>query len=198
MTLSSNLFQILFISSNPCKLLNVLNFLKALWQGVGQYTNILEWLKGSGKFWKQLANSFSPIAELQSPKLDKMTEKDALSLAYKYQCQSIILEIMAHDLFLKKKLLHVESLVKQATETNGRLESAASAELSKSVNDSDLKDILSSWCQSSVLGSLIKSYTSCAYDNEILFHAKVTVQIVFLFQQSYVFKQLFSLSFRML
>lgn len=167
-------------------MLNVLNFLKALWQGAGQYTNILEWLKGSGKFWKQLANSFSPIAKLQSLKLEKMTEKEALSLAYKYRCQSTVLEIMAHDLFLKKKLLHVESLVKQATGTNGGLESAASAELSKPVNDSDLKDILSSWCQSSVLVSLIKSYTSCAYDNEILFHAKVTIQIVFLFQWSYV------------
>ncbi|KAJ0076745.1 hypothetical protein Patl1_36100 [Pistacia atlantica] len=166
------------INSNPCILLNVLNFLKALWQGAGQYTNLLEWLKGCGKYWKQLANSFSPIAKLQSLKLEKMTEKEALSLAYKYRCQSTVLEIMAHDLFLKKKLLHVESLLKHATETNGGLESAACAELSKPVNDSDLKDILSSWCKSSVLGSLIKSYTSCAYDNEILFHAKVAVSLL--------------------
>ncbi|KAK3195082.1 hypothetical protein Dsin_026392 [Dipteronia sinensis] len=165
------------INSNPRILLNVLNFFKAIWQGTGQYTNILEWLKSLGKFWKQLSNSFSLTTSLRSPPFDNMTEKEALSLAYKCQCQSTILEIMAHDMFLQKKLLHAELLVKQATESKGRIENSVSAEQSKSAKDSDLKDILSSWCESSVLSSLIKSYASCVYENEIHFRAKVAVSL---------------------
>ncbi|KAI9181025.1 hypothetical protein LWI28_010510 [Acer negundo] len=165
------------INSNPRILLNVLNFFKAIWQGAGQYTNILERLKSLGKFWKQLSNSFSLTTSLRSPPFENMTEKEAQSLSYKYQCQSTILEIMAHDMFLQKKLLHAELLVKQATESKGRIENAVSAEQSKSAKDSDLKDILSSWCESSVLSSLIKSYTSCVYDNEIHSRAKVAVSL---------------------
>ncbi|KAL5788807.1 hypothetical protein ACOSP7_005756 [Xanthoceras sorbifolium] len=165
------------INSNPRILLNVLNIFKALWQGAGQYANILEWLKSSGKFWKQLSNTFSLTTSLRSPPLENMTEKEALSLAYKCQCQSTILEIMAHDMFLQKKLLHAELLVKRTTESKRRIENAVSAEQSRSANDCDLKDILSSWCESSVLSSLIKSYTSCVYDNEIHFRAKVVVSL---------------------
>ncbi|KAH9696845.1 hypothetical protein KPL71_023355 [Citrus sinensis] len=73
------------IKSNPRVLLNVLHFLKALWQGAGQYTNILESLKSSGKFWKHLSNSFSLITRLQSPVLEGITEVESHNLAYKYQ-----------------------------------------------------------------------------------------------------------------
>lgn len=168
------------MSSNPRILLNVLNFLKALWQGAGQYTNILESLKSSGKFWKHLSYSFSLITSLQSPGLEDITEVESHNLAYEYQCQSAILDIMAHDIFLKQRLLQAESLVKQATESNGGIENVVSAGQSKSANDWGAEDILSSWYQSSVMCELIKSYTSCVYDNEILFHAKVTFLLVFL------------------
>ncbi|GAY66977.1 hypothetical protein CUMW_253080 [Citrus unshiu] len=73
------------IKSNPRVLLNVLHFLKALWQGAGQYTNILESLKSSRKFWKHLSNSFSLITRLQSPVLEGITEVESHNLAYKYQ-----------------------------------------------------------------------------------------------------------------
>lgn len=167
-------------------LLNVLNFLKALWQGADQYKDILEWLKSSGRFWKQLSNSFSLIASLQSSELENMTEVEAQSLAYKYYCQSAILDIMAHDMFLKQRLLHAESLVKQATESKGGIENTANRRLSKSANDCDLKDIMSNWFQSSVLASLVKSYTSCAYNNEILCRAKVTILLVLNFSSDAV------------
>lgn len=166
------------IKSNPHVLLNVLNFLKTLWQGAVQYTNILELLKSSGKFWKHLSYSFSLITSLQSPELEDITEVESHNLAYKYQCQSAILDIMAHDIFLKQRLLQAESLVKQATKSKGGIENVGSAGRSKSANDWGPEDILSSWYESSVLGELIKSYTSCAYDNEILFHAKVAVSLL--------------------
>ena len=168
------------MSSNPRILLNVLNFLKALWQGAGQYTNILESLKSSGKFWKHLSYSFSLITSLQSPGLEDITEVESHNLAYEYQCQSAILDITAHDIFLKQRLLQAEFLVKQATESNEGIENVVSAGQSKSANDWGAEDILSSWYQSSVMCELIKSYTSCAYDNEKLFHAKVTFLLVFL------------------
>ncbi|OMO74438.1 hypothetical protein CCACVL1_16704, partial [Corchorus capsularis] len=154
------------INSNPCVLLNILNFLKSLWYGAGQYTAILDRIKSSDKFWKQLSNSIS-----QTPGSEvclSMKESEALHLGYKYQCQSAILEIMAYDVFLMKKLLYAESLIKESPESNKKT----------AADNYHLKDILSNWCKSSVLESLIKSCTSCKYDNDIYFHAKVALSLV--------------------
>ncbi|GLT69630.1 hypothetical protein SLA2020_417670 [Shorea laevis] len=90
------------INSNPRILLNILNFMKALWQGAAQYTHILKWLRSSENLWKQLSNSVLLIAGIEDPPLDNLTEKEALNLACKYQCQSAILEIMAYEMFLQK------------------------------------------------------------------------------------------------
>ncbi|KAK9287536.1 hypothetical protein L1049_015957 [Liquidambar formosana] len=100
------------INSNPRVLLNVLNFLKALWQGAAQYTDILEWLKSSGKFWKQLSNSILLIAIMKAPLRENHTDTEALRWPY-------------------------------------------------------------NWCESSVLGDLIKLYASCEYDNGIYIRAKL-------------------------
>lgn len=146
--------------------------MKALWQGAAQYTHILKWLRSSENLWKQLSNSVLLIAGIEDPPLDNLTEKEALNLACKYQCQSAILEIMAYEMFLQKKLSHAESLVKHAAESKDRIANAVYTEKSKVV-----KDIMSNWCESTVLGNLIKSYTSCEYNNEKYFHAKVIVSI---------------------
>ncbi|MBA0862124.1 hypothetical protein Goshw_004762 [Gossypium schwendimanii] len=156
------------INSNPCVLLNALNFLKALWHGAGQYTTILERLKSSDKFWKQLSNSIFQSAALEVPVLKSIKESEASLLGHKYRCQSAILETMAYDVFLMKKLLYAESLVKDRSESNKKVEA----------DNNVMKSILSNWCESSVLGSLIKSYTSCKYDNEIYFHAKVALSLL--------------------
>ncbi|KAG4114227.1 hypothetical protein ERO13_D12G033200v2 [Gossypium hirsutum] len=156
------------INSNPCVLLNALNFLKALWHGAGLYTAILERLKSSDKFWKQLSNSIFQSAALEVPVLKSIKESEASLLGHKYRCQSAILETMAYDVFLMKKLLYAESLVKDPSESNKKIEA----------DNNVMKSILSNWCNSSVLGSLIKSYTSCKYDNEIYFHAKVALSLL--------------------
>eukprot|EP00257_Ricinus_communis_P020943 XP_015580313.1 uncharacterized protein LOC8265348 isoform X1 [Ricinus communis] len=165
-----------FINSNPRLLVVVLDFLKALWQGAAQYINILESLKSFRLFWKKLSNCISLITSSERPVLENLTEKDAQSLAYKYRCQSVILEIMAYEMFLKKKLLHAESLLKEVPRSKGNTENAVNLEKSKSANDCDLKDIMSSWCDISILGNLIKSYT-CEFDNEICYHAKVAATL---------------------
>ena len=160
----------------------MLNLLKALWQGAAQYADILEWLKNSEKFWKLFCNSISLIARMKDPLPENLTEMEALSLAYKYQCQTAVLEIMAEDLFLQKKLLHAEFLVKLAAESSKeKTGTTVGLEKSRSENLHHLKDVLSSWCENSVLVDLIKSYASCQYDTEIYLRAKVNFISSFLY-----------------
>ncbi|KAL4616065.1 hypothetical protein ACB092_07G172100 [Castanea dentata] len=160
------------INDNPRILLNILNLIKALWQGAAQYTQILSVLRSSENFWKQLSNTLSLIAGIKDPPLENLTETGGLNLAYKYRCQSTILEIISYEMFLQKKLSHAESLVKHTAESKDRIENAVNIEKSKAT-----KDIVSSWCESSVLGNLIKSYSSCEYDNEKYFRAKVAASL---------------------
>ncbi|KAJ6409886.1 hypothetical protein OIU84_009385 [Salix udensis] len=166
-----------FIDSNPRILLTVLDFLKALWQGAVHYISILECLKSSGNFWKQLSNCISSDARLIASPFENLTATQSQSLALKYQCQSAILEIMAHDMFLMKKLLHAESVLKEVSELKERNEKASSTEKLKSVNDCELKDILSSWWKRPIFGNLINLYASCEYDNEISNRAKVAASL---------------------
>ncbi|OVA06310.1 hypothetical protein BVC80_8889g25 [Macleaya cordata] len=162
------------IERHPNLLLNVLNFLKVLWQGATQYMQILELLKNNGMFWKQLSSSVSAFGTKKASSLDSMSENETLCLAYKYQCHSAVLEIMAHDMFLKKKVLQAESLVKQTSAlSKERIDNKVTAEKSVATYQSEFNDILSAWFESSVMGNLLKSYASCGFDNEIFLRAKI-------------------------
>ncbi|KAH0977984.1 hypothetical protein GBA52_027703 [Prunus armeniaca] len=136
------------INSNPRILLNVLNFLRALWQGA---------------------------AHVEAPSPENITETEAQDLAFRYQCQSAILEIMAHDMFLHKKLLHLETRAKQVPESQDRIQNTVRLEKSKA---SDLVDILSAWCRSSVLDNLTKSLSYCEYDLKLYLRAKVAASVI--------------------
>ncbi|KAJ4826105.1 hypothetical protein Tsubulata_010953 [Turnera subulata] len=166
-----------FMNSNPRILLVILDFLKALWQGAGHYMSILESLKSSGKFWKQLSNCISLVDCSEASTVAKVTERDSHNLAYKYQCQSHILELMTHDMFLKKKLLHAESLLNGVSNSKESAENAASKEISKSLNDSESTDMFSSLCKRPILENMIKSYASCEYNNGIFHAAKVAAAL---------------------
>lgn len=165
------------IKSNPRILLCVLNFMLALWQGAPQYANVLMLLRRHGKFWKHLANAISNIAGSEIPLLRNLKEKDAFNLAYCFHCQSAILEIMAYELFLQKKLFHAESLVKDAAESKDKKQNATKIDKSKATDHHDLKGIWSSWFKDSVLEKLIKSYTSGGYSNDIYCGAKVATSL---------------------
>ncbi|XP_068323187.1 uncharacterized protein [Pyrus communis] len=89
--------------------------------------------------------------------------------------KSAILEIIAHSMFLHKKLLHAESFVKQLPESQDRIQNTVRSEKSKAA---DLEAILSAWCESSVLGNLIKSLTNCEYDPELFLRAKVAASVI--------------------
>ncbi|XP_058002713.1 uncharacterized protein LOC110643732 isoform X2 [Hevea brasiliensis] len=162
-----------FINSNPRVLLGVLDFLKALWEGAVQYINILEHLKSSRMFWKQLCNCVSVVTSSKTFVLENLTEMEAQSLVYKYCCQSAVLEIMAYEMFLRKKLLHANSLLKDAPHSKDKTEHRVSTEKLQSGSDFDLENILSNWCDKSFLGNLMKSYSCCEYDDEICYRAKV-------------------------
>ncbi|CAN1748751.1 Nucleoporin NUP188, partial [Linum perenne] len=160
------------IMSNPRVLLSFLHFMKALWQGGAHYISIMDSLKISGKFWTQLCSCISSVAASKDVSLEKLSATEAQSLAYKYKCQSAILEIMACDMFLFKKLLHAESLLKEASQIDKKNKNVLSSEISKS-DRVGARDIWSSWCEKSILGSLIKMYTSCEYENGIFYHTKL-------------------------
>ncbi|KAE9620270.1 hypothetical protein Lalb_Chr01g0001341 [Lupinus albus] len=165
------------IKSNPRILLSVLNFMVAIWQGASDYANILESLRSYEKFWKHLANAISNIASSETPQLNNLKEKDALNVAYSFHCQSAILGIMAYELFLQKKLLHAQSLVNDAAESKDKAQNATKTSISKATDFHDLKGIWSSWFKDSVLGKLVKSYTSRGHNNEIYYRAKVATSL---------------------
>nr|XP_024933206.2 uncharacterized protein LOC107427578 isoform X2 [Ziziphus jujuba var. spinosa] len=166
------------INSNPRVLFSILNFFKALWQRASQYTSFLDSLKSSEKFWRQLSNFILLTSGVDNPSVENLTEMEALNLAYRYRCQSVIMEIMAYDMFLQKKLLDVEPLAKQAPESRDRVENSISTKKSNATNLCDQRNILSSWFRTSVLDNLIKSLASYDYDNESYFLAKVAASLV--------------------
>ncbi|CAK9162511.1 unnamed protein product, partial [Ilex paraguariensis] len=158
-----------FIFSKPYLLLNLLNFLKALWQEAVQFTTMLELLKKSEKFWSQLTSSILLTTSIHDDPSENLTETEALSSAYRYQCQGDILQIMAYEIFLQKKLLQSES------SKNG-IENKVHSEKPKDASLCGLNNILSTWQESSAFGNLIKSYASCKYDNDVYLRAKIFLQ----------------------
>ncbi|KAL2512428.1 Protein of unknown function (DUF3414) [Abeliophyllum distichum] len=158
------------IKSKPSILLNVLDFLKTLWQGAPQFTNILEQLKQSDKFWRQLTDCAMLISSNKDDLSGNLTEMELQYLTYGYQCQLKVFEILAYEMFLQKKLMHAALLVKQSSKlTDG----ADNSQITKDASLTSLKDIFSNWCKSSLLTDLIKSCVSCEYDNSTHIRAKV-------------------------
>lgn len=161
------------INSNPRVWLNVLNFLQALWQGASQYTDILKQLRSSGRLWKELSKYINIIAKTKPFSFQNLYKMEAQSLAYKYQCQAVILEIVACDMFLQRKLQLLNQkpdLSKEGIE-NGGFSGNVAKELCH------FKDILSLSCDQSILGDLIQSSMSFDYDNEVTLRAKIAASL---------------------
>nr|DAD40324.1 TPA_asm: hypothetical protein HUJ06_014647 [Nelumbo nucifera] len=161
------------IESHPYLLLHVLKFLKALWQGATQYVQILELFKTSDNFWKLLSSSISAVATTSTP-LEDLSGVANLSLAYKYECHSVALDIIAHEMYLQEKLQQAEVSAKQSSEpSKERIENTVSKEKSGSASLTDLMDILSTWCKSPVLGNLIKLYATSGFHSKVFLHSKI-------------------------
>lgn len=81
-------------------------------------------------------------------------------------------------MFLRKKLSHAKLPMEQLDSAKVNNGNAATAEKSKVSDPQDPTVVLSTWCQSSVLESLVKTYASCGYDGEIWFRLKVCSTLI--------------------
>ncbi|KAI3446215.1 hypothetical protein Pfo_002880 [Paulownia fortunei] len=162
----------------PNVLLCLLNFLRALWQGAPQFTKTLEQLKISDKFWRQLTNSVVLVTSYHGNLSEKLTEKELQIIAYRYQFLSNILDILGYEIFLQKKLMHAEIVVNRISKspTNGSTKTKDS-KFTKDESLSSLKEIISTWCKSSLLSDLIKACVSWEYDNSNHMRAKVAASL---------------------
>ncbi|KAI4376103.1 hypothetical protein MLD38_013896 [Melastoma candidum] len=161
------------ISSNVKSALAILCILKALWEGASQYKPLLEDLKMSESFWKNLSSSLGVAAGKEAQETDDCIECQSESSVLFYQCQSAILEIMASNVLMDKKLAHAESLVGRAVEVASNPEHTGKM---KAAHGSYI-DVLSTWHDSAALHCQIKMYASSGYDADICSRAKVATSL---------------------
>ncbi|XP_068639968.1 uncharacterized protein [Aristolochia californica] len=162
------------ITSHPHLLLNVLNFLKALWQGAAQYGQILETLKNSDNFWGKLSSILPVSTSKKTFSFENLKDNEAPCSAYAFQAQATVLEIMAHEIFMQNGKLPnniLETKVTNASE--GQIVRTADTVKGKSANLLDLEHILLSWFEGSVVEDLIRLYASCGHEKRILHRAKI-------------------------
>lgn len=134
---------------------------------------MLEPFRVSNRVWQEFSNIISQVSKLKDSSVGSLGKEEISKLFVKYQCQSAVLEIMACNMFLNKKLLFAESLKKPCLEPNEKTNNAVSPPKLSPTADSDPKDIFSKWCDVSVLDSLIQSVSSLDGESEINFQAKV-------------------------
>lgn len=165
-----------YLFSKPSMLLCLLNFLRALWQGAPQFTNILEQLKVSENFWGQLSHTVLLITRNQGNLSEKLTGKELKNLAYRYQILASVLDILCFEIFLQKKLMHAHIIVNQISKLpmNGAQNTMDSSKLRELGSPNGLKEIIATWCKSSLLSDLINACVSWQYDSSSHMHAKVS------------------------
>lgn len=153
----------------------MLNFLKALWQAAAQFTSVLDLIRNSENFWRHLSSCIckNSTSSTEVNLSENLTEMEVLSIAYRIQCQSAVLQILAFEMFLQKKLFHAEFALKQTTESSEDRVRQADNEKSNDAGLLGLKDVLSSFHEGLVLGKMIKSYASWEYDSDRYLRAKV-------------------------
>lgn len=161
------------IQWNVRVLLSILRFVKALWQEAAQYTDILEAIRKSKKFWKDLSQCILLVCHKEAPSLRNLSEAEAKKFARLYQCQSAALDIMALEIFLQKKLFHAESLVRQTDDPSKAIVTGDDG-----INLHHLEDILFSWSENNGLSNLLKSYAACIWNTDIYLHAKIACGLI--------------------
>ncbi|KAK1321644.1 hypothetical protein QJS10_CPA03g02212 [Acorus calamus] len=168
----------LFDSGSPI-LLSVLKLLKTLWQGVAQYISILEIFRNSGVFWKKLSSCFLASDAQVHPSIESLNGDDILHSAYRFKCQAMVLEIMAYDMFLQRKMTEDEM---PESGINEQPKGSSEQRLSTRIADPNnppggSQDILSNLCESTIMGNLIQQFSSCDYRNKFIFQAKIAVNL---------------------
>ena len=131
-------------------------------------------LKTSEKFWAHLSSFILALAVKKSCSTDSLEDVETLRLAHRYQCQSAVLQIIANEIFLQKRMSQQEIPEKKSSElSGGKIGSTPGGEDAKSDSLSELQDILSTWSEHSVLENQIKLFSSCGFNKDIVLRAKV-------------------------
>ncbi|KZV41118.1 hypothetical protein F511_09314 [Dorcoceras hygrometricum] len=166
------------LKRKPNILLSLMKFLRVLWQDAPQYSKILEHLKLSDNFWRLLTSSVMLITSNQDKVSEKLTEEELQCQSFRYQYLSNVLDIIGHEIFLQKRLMHGELVVNgfPISEANGTKRKEDS-EITKNKSFVSLKEIISTWCESSLLSDLIKACVCSEYDNKIHWQAKVAAAL---------------------
>ena len=113
------------------------------------------------------------MSKLKDSSVGRLGKEEISKLYVKYQCQSSVLEILACNMFLNKKLLFAESLKKSWLEQKEKTNNAVSPSKLSLTAASDPYDIFSKWCDASVLDGLIQSVSSLDGEIEINVQSKV-------------------------
>lgn len=149
----------------------MLNFLKVLWEGAAQYSALLERVKNTKDFWKWLSSSVTYVVHTESNHFKTSMEEDARTRASRLDCQAAILELMAYDIFLQRKLSQLQGKVGAETKvTSGNF---TSTDVLSAKKQDAPADVLLNWSKSSAMQSLVKLYSSCDHDTDIETCAKV-------------------------
>lgn len=150
---------------------NVLNFLKALWQGASHYTNLLKQLRNSD-FWEKLLNSVVLSIGKKSCQSESATKLELQNQAYRYQCQHNVLDVVAYEMILQKKILHSELITKESSKSlhNG----SDGCKVATAESSCNLKEIFGVWCGSSLDSETIKTFVSFEYDDSVKLRARVS------------------------
>lgn len=170
----------------------VLFLLASIWQGGIEYLRIIEALRQRPNFWRTLASGLSfatglaanPIPTLHQSTSD-LSKHEILLQAFRYRCEASILSIVACDMFLQQYLLYPSSNDSSST---GPSQSSNNPPSDKDVtpgsrasavvklpssSKSGAFEIISEWAKKSATSSILKSYASCSYDQEVILRAKV-------------------------
>lgn len=102
-----------------------------------------------------------------------------ICLAYEYQCQAAVLDIVAHEFFLHKKMLQekkTEAIVTSLSEKNIVNNSDVVKGKSNCFLEMDVQ--LSSWIGDSGIEELTKLYTYCEYDEAVFDRLKVSLTVI--------------------
>ncbi|KAL9238373.1 hypothetical protein vseg_012803 [Gypsophila vaccaria] len=162
------------IERNAQALLSILEFFKALWEGAAQYSDILESIRKSKRFWKQLSRSVLLMNHEAALVTANLSEADTLKVAYKYQCQAAALDILSLELFLQKKFFYAESLSGYNDKSlKGKVDGVSGTNTVKSAGLRQIDDIFLTASDDSALSNLLKSCAHCPYDANSYRHAKI-------------------------
>ncbi|XP_024375793.1 uncharacterized protein [Physcomitrium patens] len=184
------------VKSHPQMLSRVLFLLASIWQEGIEYLRIIETLRQKPNFWRNLASGLSFISGLTTspiPTLHQNTgdlnKHEILLQAFRYRCEASILTIMACDVFLQKCLLYPtsnEPTTSGLSQSNNKSSSGESATVGSDTSSiaklpsskSGAFEIINEWAKKSVTSSILKSYTFCSYDQEVILRAKAEARVL--------------------